>query len=714
MQTRPFFTVGITGHINLPEDSTPVLKQRLGEIFRWLRNERVPGNDKFGKPLGLEATPIVLLSPLAPGADQLAAEVALAEGIQVRCPLPFPVHLYRQSTSFTDDPAKTEERLATFDKTLAEIGPQNAFPVRHFDDEEPLSEDADWKIDDEHFRNLRYRATGEFVAAHCDILIAICNQIARKDLPDKDPDLTSRSFSGTRSITTSYINGLRPGILPIPPSLSWQENGPLIRIYAPIARYDKTAAIEVGDVAIWHSEDAKRHGDTGKKIHKREMNDLRDVAEGIEMLNRDLSKVSPDEKAVLKNLPDPEQCSAGIRGLFQFQNQVNQLARRNAKFANFLTTFSYIMGFIVFLCLAMAEGGRHIYLVVALLIFAGGVTARWFTKNVFGYFRKRDDYRTIAQGMTVQAYWASAGLAQSVASNYLQRLRGDISWIRSAIDSLIFPCDRFLKEFNELKSHRERHRRFSEILDLWIKREVLTLGRKTYLKSRTREVLGILGYTCLTAGVVLMAIKGILEAGFLAQFRPSVEFALRNYGVSIWYIWAAVLFVLASIFIGSETRFRFSFREKTSVRKLSYDLKVFSFFTHWAFRLFCGIALGFIIYSLALAEGLSENWMRLIKATLIALGGLWIAYSNTIFASEDAKRYADMLGQFSAARRKIGFILAEYHEMIERETSEDELTRMQKGIQELFFTLGREALHEQIETLLMRRSRPVEPVAKIR
>ncbi|MDF1752511.1 MAG: hypothetical protein P1U89_07050 [Verrucomicrobiales bacterium] len=717
MEPKPCFTVGIVGHINLPEGADVILKERVREVLQWLRDEKVTNCKEFGKPLGFQNTPVVLLSPLAPGADHLAAEVALDLGIEVRSPMPFPPAIYRESTTFTSKPELTGERQKAFDELLDRVGRENAFAVRHYDDEKPLTEDSDWDIDDETFRNLRYRATGEFVAAHCDLLIAICNQESRADLPDKDSNLTSRSLPGTRVITASYINGLRPGILPIPPSLSWQDNGPLVRIFTPNARTDRDPRVRpIGEIEIWHPEETIQHGDNSKKIHKRRMQELRDLAKNLETLNRDLDTVKVDEEEVKAVVPSSGDCPScqRILDLFRFDRAIELLADKNNKYATILTKLSYLAGFLAFICLALTEGGKYIYLLVALGLFLGGAIARSLIKNVFSFFRKREDYRAIAEGIRVQGYWSSVGIRQSVASNYLQRLRGDIDWIRSSIDSLIFPCDRFADAFDALGDHGKKHQRFLEVLKLWVSGQEHYFAKGTYRKTRTREVLSFLSYVCLTAGGMMVVIDAFLEAGFLAEYHQTMRFLLAEAGIKIWAGWTALALVFAALFSISETRFALSFREETNVKKLSYDLKVFNFFKHWGFRLGTGVVLGFLVYSMIYVSGFSDAIVKLSKAIFLALGGLWMSYANTVFAKEDSKRYADMRGQFSAAKRKLQYVLDEYLYMIKTGVSPEELEKMQKGIQDLYLALGREALHEQTEWLLTRRSRPVEPVAKVR
>src|SRR5688572_17128760 len=88
--------VGITGHRNLDASTLPALKAQLRTFFVDLA-ERYPH------------LPIVLLSSLAAGSDQLTAEVALDLGLRVVAPLPLPAALYRADF---EDPAS----LATFER----------------------------------------------------------------------------------------------------------------------------------------------------------------------------------------------------------------------------------------------------------------------------------------------------------------------------------------------------------------------------------------------------------------------------------------------------------------------------------------------------------------------------------------------------------------------------------------------------------------------
>lgn len=63
---------------------------------------------------------------------------------------------------------------------------------------------------------------------------------------------------------------------------------------------------------------------------------------------------------------------------------------------------------------------------------------------------RRHDYRALSEALRIQFYWGMAGLRRSVASNYMQRIRSEMDWIRNAVSSLTFPSERFQYSFLNL------------------------------------------------------------------------------------------------------------------------------------------------------------------------------------------------------------------------------------------------------------------------
>ena len=89
-------SIGVTGHRDLVPDELPAIR---GRVTRFLLDLQEQFPDR----------PLRVLSPLAEGADQLVAEVALELGLTLMVPMPMKRELY--SIDF-----KTDEQRARFAK----------------------------------------------------------------------------------------------------------------------------------------------------------------------------------------------------------------------------------------------------------------------------------------------------------------------------------------------------------------------------------------------------------------------------------------------------------------------------------------------------------------------------------------------------------------------------------------------------------------------
>ncbi|NUS38895.1 MAG: hypothetical protein HOQ02_07720, partial [Lysobacter sp.] len=83
--------LGVTSHRDLVPEDVPQLRHFLGGAMAELRQ-------------AFPELSLVMLSPLAEGGDQLAAEVALGLGARLVVPLPIPVELYLED--FADSEAR--------------------------------------------------------------------------------------------------------------------------------------------------------------------------------------------------------------------------------------------------------------------------------------------------------------------------------------------------------------------------------------------------------------------------------------------------------------------------------------------------------------------------------------------------------------------------------------------------------------------------------
>ena len=149
--TVPFvLAVGVTGHRAevLPEDSVPVLRERIRDVLRLIEES---GRDllESERDCFADAEPrLRFVSPVADGADQLAAELALELGWELQAILPFERAAYRASLA-------NHGARERFDALLARSTCLLELPG-----------DPDHGLD-------AYVMTGRATVAHCDVLIAV-------------------------------------------------------------------------------------------------------------------------------------------------------------------------------------------------------------------------------------------------------------------------------------------------------------------------------------------------------------------------------------------------------------------------------------------------------------------------------------------------------------------------------------------------------------
>jgi hypothetical protein len=130
------FVFGVSGHRDLVPADLPELRRHLRDIFRRFMSEHPKATFE-------------LLTPLAEGADRIAAHEALSAGIKLVIPMPMAQADYERD--FT-----TAESLAEFRQLLEAASSQ-------FELSTPASAD----------RVQRYAAVGEYIARKSNVLILL-------------------------------------------------------------------------------------------------------------------------------------------------------------------------------------------------------------------------------------------------------------------------------------------------------------------------------------------------------------------------------------------------------------------------------------------------------------------------------------------------------------------------------------------------------------
>jgi hypothetical protein len=189
---RPPFvlSVGVTGHRIDALDPKGLAALR-GRIRSALQLIAAAGNDTFERERACFAPDrprLNFLSPLADGADQIAAEVALELGWELHAVLPFARDKYRELLS-------GEEAATRFDALMARSGCTLELPG------DPADElDA-------------YVMTGRATVAHCDLLMAVWDGLPPRGRGGTGEVVELAVVNGTPVIHVPVDDGRQPQLL---------------------------------------------------------------------------------------------------------------------------------------------------------------------------------------------------------------------------------------------------------------------------------------------------------------------------------------------------------------------------------------------------------------------------------------------------------------------------------------------------------------------
>src|SRR6185437_7547808 len=165
--------IGVTSHRNIPAREIEAIRARVRDLFARLQHE-------------FPHSPLIVLSALAEGGDQLVAEEALRSGARLIAPLPLPRDLYERD--FTD--AATRENFSALCARAQVI-------------QLPLLPGHTAQGIERHGveRDRQYAQAGVFIARHCHLLLAIWD------------GKRSDRLGGTAQVADYFLSGAMPGLI---------------------------------------------------------------------------------------------------------------------------------------------------------------------------------------------------------------------------------------------------------------------------------------------------------------------------------------------------------------------------------------------------------------------------------------------------------------------------------------------------------------------
>lgn len=479
--------IGVTGHIDLAEADLPHLKETVRSVFDAITSQ-------------FANTPIVVMSPLAEGADRLVAEVALEYNLELIAPLPFSIDTYKEDFIHPHQD-KTEQSLQQFDHLLQQA------KMHYVVTPSMVREEAEQVTGTSDERVLGYKRVCDYTAQSCHLLLALWDGV------EKPGAQAGTSYTVAVKRRGASINDRLDHILDAnDPGYIYHIVTPRLNKPAPFDT-DYALRIIIGDKTM---SEADNHKDPLASITM------------IDEFNRDVQRY---QQRMIPSLP---KAVCGEYGLIE-EELFHQLPSSIKQTATDFATADWLSilygrrkrltlrAMIVFGALLVAtfllygNMGSTVMLPVYLVIFT--ITCLiYYLGNSKQSHRKFIEYRGLAEGLRVRFYWEMAGLSDTVSVHYLSGFYDDLTWIKLALDKRIITVD-----------HDQPLSRawINNLQQRWIEGQLHYFNLKTSGTSKVlafrQKVMNILFITT----IVLTALLAVLE--FIPWGRPMLDHAWVNH-----------------------------------------------------------------------------------------------------------------------------------------------------------------------------------------
>lgn len=469
--------VGITGHRKLRHAELAILQAQVKAFLQDLQ-ARYP------------ELPLVLLSSLAEGSDQLAAQVALDMGLRVVAPLPVPLELYRD-----DFEGKAREVLEQLVQRVEVV----TLPLRHG----KLTRDV---AVPGSARDAQYAQAGIFVSSHCHILLALW---------DGKP---SSQLGGTAQVVHFHLQGEMPGQIErrhIAATLLGLDEETLVH-HLPTNREGDADIAAAGPRWLTANEGVRSSTD---------MPPLFDLMFRRHAgYNIDTHKYAAEIAAQEPPSPDPAPCP--IRHVFA---AADWLARTYQRRVGRVLRITYVlvalMGLAFFTYAHVAAHDLVIYSFLLLFLLGMGVVLLATRRE---WQRKYLDYRGLAEGLRVQSYWRRAGIISLDSpifahDNFLQKQDVELGWIRNvmrgaSLDGMLVPVPDAVEQVDA-------------VIDEWIGTpgsagQLQYYARTSVRKERLHHRAELLGLWCVGLGVAISVVLAAFARQFDAHMKHNLVSAM--------------------------------------------------------------------------------------------------------------------------------------------------------------------------------------------
>lgn len=482
--------IGITGHRDIREEDRQHLEHKVREIFLQLRKD-------------YSATPLILISALAEGADRLAAKVALSPHVGVRLivPVPMPIDLYEldfDSLSVLETPLGTPmvngSSRDEFHALLDEADTSFELGLADGNKRETIAKPGP-------DRDRQYELVGKYIAQQSQILIALWDGV------------DSSRVGGTASVVHFQTDGV-PGSEPC--ALEAPEGFPVYHILTPRQKnpYPQGKALELREIypQVFQGNQAQAAKYYGKMFGR-----LNEFNEYVTDADRGLAReVVKSKNYLLQHMPKDE-LPAGMESALNRYAMADALAIRFQKQLLWAQIWLHGLTFAAFFCfLLFVHTEAHyptflrasgvLLILVAVVRMASG---KWALDT------QHEDYRAMAEGLRVKFFWKLAGITESVADHYLGKQRSELDWIRNGFRGWNVAEGCQDPEKPDSSDPDDQRNRLGFVRKYWIDDQQGYFRRAAERKVNYHECIDRLGLIC---------IGGVVVLGMVLLFLPSSKY----------------------------------------------------------------------------------------------------------------------------------------------------------------------------------------------
>jgi hypothetical protein len=419
--------IGITGHRDIRDEDKLRLKQMIKDMI-------------MEKTAQCPDTPVVILTPLAEGADRLAAHAALECGVSFIAPLPMPVDEYRKDFI-------TRESLDEFNELLDKAEQWFEMPLPEGTRAEELQNNIEK-------RNDQYYDIGYYIARQSQILIALWDGIDNK------------KRGGTAHIVNLKRTGLPTAHPHIRQRLKNLQTGPIYHILTP--RKGIPLPMDAFDARMIYTDHRDPDSSGSMELD-------RQLLGHIDSFNRDVKMLAPK----LKEKIERSETALFVEGeLIKENPELRKIARCHAITDTLASHFQtrrffalkvlLVLAVVAFMFFQIYVEFWHKPAVLLLYPITMGIGALWFLRASRKRFeQKHEDYRALSEAFRVQYFLILAERKARVSEYYLQKHKGELEWVIYALRAslLKFPAP---NNQNTSRPDENNLNKYKYIHDHWV------------------------------------------------------------------------------------------------------------------------------------------------------------------------------------------------------------------------------------------------------